>query len=236
MTTLTKIMLQASIVASCLGNGAMASYIDFTIGGLTGNSNVFTDSVDGIGYTLTSTGGNIKFDRDYGYDGSSNTGCQSGGGNLECNTAGSGRRSGDGAGIGNDEITEGQTMSLMFDTAVRINSLEFLDLYDNRGNNMGREQATVSINGTVIDTVDAIGSNGDGGYAQLNLGGLILGLGEKIELTAAFDISGIFRDDGTNDYAFAAATVSAVPVPAAFWLFGTALIGFIGISRRTKVA
>jgi hypothetical protein len=29
--------------------------------------------------------------------------------------------------------------------------------------------------------------------------------------------------------------VSAVPVPAAAWLFGTALIGFIGFSRRTKV-
>ena len=28
----------------------------------------------------------------------------------------------------------------------------------------------------------------------------------------------------------------AVPVPAAVWLFGTALIGFIGVSRRRKVA
>jgi hypothetical protein len=28
---------------------------------------------------------------------------------------------------------------------------------------------------------------------------------------------------------------AVVPVPAAFWLFGTALIGFIGFSRRTKV-
>jgi len=28
--------------------------------------------------------------------------------------------------------------------------------------------------------------------------------------------------------------IPAVPVPAAFWLFGTALIGFIGISRRTR--
>ncbi len=27
-----------------------------------------------------------------------------------------------------------------------------------------------------------------------------------------------------------------VPVPASFWLFGTALIGFIGISRRRKIA
>jgi hypothetical protein len=30
--------------------------------------------------------------------------------------------------------------------------------------------------------------------------------------------------------------ISPIPVPAAFWLFGTALIGFIGISRRRKVA
>jgi hypothetical protein len=30
--------------------------------------------------------------------------------------------------------------------------------------------------------------------------------------------------------------IPAVPVPAAFWLFGTALIGFVGISRRRKVS
>jgi hypothetical protein len=30
--------------------------------------------------------------------------------------------------------------------------------------------------------------------------------------------------------------IPAVPVPAAFWLFGTALIGFVGVSRRRKVA
>jgi hypothetical protein len=29
--------------------------------------------------------------------------------------------------------------------------------------------------------------------------------------------------------------ISPVPVPAAMWLFGTALIGFVGMSRRTKV-
>jgi hypothetical protein len=31
-------------------------------------------------------------------------------------------------------------------------------------------------------------------------------------------------------------SVSEVPVPAAIWLFGTALVGFIGVSRRRKVA
>jgi len=30
-------------------------------------------------------------------------------------------------------------------------------------------------------------------------------------------------------------TISAVPAPAAFWLFGTALLGFIGIARSTRV-
>jgi hypothetical protein len=30
--------------------------------------------------------------------------------------------------------------------------------------------------------------------------------------------------------------ISPIPVPAAFWLFGTALIGFVGISRRRKVS
>jgi len=40
----------------------------------------------------------------------------------------------------------------------------------------------------------------------------------------------------TPEYLTAALTVSAVPVPAAFWLFGSALIGFIGISRRTRVS
>jgi hypothetical protein len=45
-------------------------------------------------------------------------------------------------------------------------------------------------------------------------------------------------DLGTaNDYSHWTeyGAVSAVPVPAAAWLFGTALIGFIGFSRRTKV-
>ena len=35
---------------------------------------------------------------------------------------------------------------------------------------------------------------------------------------------------------WAPASGSAVPVPAAVWLFGSALIGFVGMSRRRKVA
>jgi hypothetical protein len=30
--------------------------------------------------------------------------------------------------------------------------------------------------------------------------------------------------------------VSAVPIPAAFWLFGSGLLGLVGISRRKKAS
>jgi len=42
-------------------------------------------------------------------------------------------------------------------------------------------------------------------------------------------------DKNLSHLSFYTSGMSPVPVPAAFWLFGTALIGFIGISRRTKV-
>jgi hypothetical protein len=40
----------------------------------------------------------------------------------------------------------------------------------------------------------------------------------------------------TNTPEYLKATISTVPVPAAFWLFGTALIGFVGMSRRRKIS
>ena len=49
--------------------------------------------------------------------------------------------------------------------------------------------------------------------------------------------SGFFNDDVLTGNPYASFTTSsAVPVPAAVWLFGTALVGFIGMSRRRKVA
>jgi len=40
---------------------------------------------------------------------------------------------------------------------------------------------------------------------------------------------------GDNKYGDINIDLAAVPVPAAFWLFGTALLGFIGFSRRISV-
>ena len=53
------------------------------------------------------------------------------------------------------------------------------------------------------------------------------------------DFNGGNIDRNLNDYVFANTyeiSVSAVPVPAAIWLFGTALVGFIGMSRQRKIA
>ncbi len=45
---------------------------------------------------------------------------------------------------------------------------------------------------------------------------------------------------GGNDAAhlgtFLQAELSAVPIPAAVWLFGTALVGLVGFSRRKQSA
>jgi hypothetical protein len=44
-------------------------------------------------------------------------------------------------------------------------------------------------------------------------------------------------DQGSiSNFAIYGTAVSPIPVPAAVWLFGTALIGFVGMSRRREVA
>jgi hypothetical protein len=41
---------------------------------------------------------------------------------------------------------------------------------------------------------------------------------------------------GTNGTLTFAANASAVPLPAAVWLFGSGLMGLVGVSRRRKAA
>lgn len=67
------------------------------------------------------------------------------------------------------------------------------------------------------------------------------GVANFLLLSAALD-SGAFQIglkvqafmSGGSEW-FTSTTTKVVPVPAAFWLFGTALIGFIGYSRRRTV-
>lgn len=223
MTSPGKFVLTMGLLTGLLGNSAVGAYLDFTdsitLGNLSGSGSSYSGSIDGIGFSLTSVNGEINFTE--GYDGDNpSTWCQPAG--LACVK--------DGIGISNDEVTgeNAQTLSLVFDVPVYIHSLEFLDLYDNRHNGKGREQATVNIDGTLF-LVNADGTPGDGGYAMLDLQSLASPVQAIVFSANSLEA---LRDDNTNDYAFAAASVSAVPIPGAAWLFGAALLGLTGLGKR----
>lgn len=70
----------------------------------------------------------------------------------------------------------------------------------------------------------------------------IEGAGNEINDIASLDIRHLGIDiDGSGEKSFLQdkvpdqAEVSPVPLPSAVWLFGSALVGFIGMSRRTRV-
>lgn len=52
------------------------------------------------------------------------------------------------------------------------------------------------------------------------------------DLVSGFEINGL-RNDVSNIYAFT--TVTAVPLPAAVWLFGTAILALLGVTRRRRI-
>lgn len=107
--------------------------------------------------------------------------------------------------------------------------------------------------------IDGIGSiaNVAGGDSDLGnifgttgwrqLGGSVFGVTGGSFLAFSFDftadtgtsllISGSYTDASFLDATISSSTlanVSAVPVPAAVWLFGSGLIGLIGVARRKK--
>ena len=101
--------------------------------------------------------------------------------------------------------------------------------------------------GTVIaEDINSVTINeGDFGIASLSLTvdnshAALLGMALGIRLlNQNTDASGLFMGiewASAVDFDNVQLSVSAVPVPAAVWLFGTALVGFIGVSRRRKVA
>jgi len=53
------------------------------------------------------------------------------------------------------------------------------------------------------------------------------------DLVSTFEINGL-RNGVSNIYAFT--TVTAVPLPAAVWLFGTAILALLGITRRRRTS
>ncbi len=123
---------------------------------------------------------------------------------------------------------------MKFDKAVTVVRLDFLDLFKSA---TGTETARVTWSvgggpGTSLSfaaTQFVPPKNNNGGYLS------VTGLSFLAD-TLVFDLDPMSgKDDGSADYAVAA--IGVVPIPAAAWLFGSALMGMAGIGyRRTQKA
>ena len=78
-----------------------------------------------------------------------------------------------------------------------------------------------------------ISGTGIGQEFKISLCGTLDGCGFNTNQIRGFDSNDIFRLDQIVA-ADKFITVSAVPIPAAVWLFGSGLLGLIGVARRKK--
>ena len=200
-----------------------ALMIDFTSNTWSGVDGENSHSI-GIGVTLSSTGGALTFNSADGAPGCGNSNQLSiiATTGLDC--------SGDGIGIDNDEISQGgnQSLTVQFDAGpVNVHAIHLLDLFANE--NTGEKARIEWITGS-YEAHAVAGPYNEGGYWEI----LFPSNGE----TAPSGIDSLVLtglDDGFSDYALARIDFSAVPIPSAIWMFGTALVGFVAISRRIKV-
>ena len=117
-------------------------------------------------------------------------------------------------------------ISFEFAQAIELLSMDFFDIEANEDGDSFFSR---------IDLFDAVGNPvAVGDYFVPNTGG------DNLWARLLFDqndpdLHNIGKIDVYLAGSGAIGAINAVPVPAAFWLFGTALIGFIGFSRRTSV-
>lgn len=103
------------------------------------------------------------------------------------------------------------------------------------GHHGGHHSDTFRLNGgTELGSISgSYSSNG----ADLNVleGSFDLGLLGLFDEATGGRIITYLTMSCVNDEAMVHADIAAVPVPAAIWLFGSALIGFVGMSRRIRI-
>jgi hypothetical protein len=129
-----------------------------------------------------------------------------------------------------DEIEGSEFLAISFDQKIRLTEIGITDLFNEIGlkNNPFTE---VGFYETVHGVVQFDAVQNTGTDLVLALSGLDL-----IIDSIKFYSPGIIEEKHQDhEYSLHHLEITAVPVPAAFWMFGTALIGFVAMSRRIKV-
>jgi len=129
-------------------------------------------------------------------------------------------------GIGFTELSGG-TFDLGFDSAhLQINSVSIDPYFDFLPDGGGPAAGDVWP-GIGFDVFANAPAAGDFTIATINLTALVAGTSDLVILNSEF-----FSATELLDPVLLSGTVNSVPVPAAVWLFGSGLLGLIGIARR----
>jgi hypothetical protein len=108
---------------------------------------------------------------------------------------------------------------------------------DTRKFGLDGEQKVWELGDNRIDLLEQGGGQGNSDYFAL-FDAALLNSGTYFYLynvLGKIGTNGFSSSKSFDEWGAAGLGVSAVPVPASVWLFGTALLGFIGIAGRTKV-
>jgi len=123
-----------------------------------------------------------------------------------------------------DDQANGGSLTIRFEKPVILESLDFFDIeVGENSNKPGSEINFLDELGAILPIANEFtpNTNGDNKWDRLFFAGITGVYGIEVNLIGSGAIDNL--------------VYSVVPVPAAIWLFGTALLGFIGISRRKPV-
>jgi hypothetical protein len=112
-------------------------------------------------------------------------------------------------------------LSFVFSQAVEILSLDFFDIEFEENGAEGVIQFFDELNAPIAQDTYFTSNTGDNTWSRLSFAGI----------TGVHRLVVNLHSSGAVDNL----VYNVVPAPAAFWVFGAALIGFIGFSRRTTV-
>ena len=116
---------------------------------------------------------------------------------------------------------------LKVDFGQQVSNLSFNFLSEDNASGVQSGVAYAYLAGSLLGSVNLI-SDGDG-VSQNPVSLAAFGLIDQLLLDPILDPAGLGYDNFSFD-------VSRVPVPAAVWLFGTALIGLLGFGKQRKAA